>query len=69
MKIYIVGIAKEYGSNIIEYSYRTLEDATNSFEKYKDFYFRALVEIDYSKKRPAHKLLKKFIAGKEAKKD
>jgi hypothetical protein len=65
MKIYLVGIAKEYGSNINEFTYQTLEDATKSFEKYKDFYFRALVEIDYSRKKPAHKLLKKFIAGKE----
>ena len=65
MKFYKVAIAKEYGWDIIEYTWQTLEDAINDFEKYKDFYFRALVEIDYSKKKPVHKLLKKFIAGKE----
>lgn len=65
MKFYKVAIAKEYGWNIIEYTYQTLEDAMKSFEKYKDFYFRALVEIDYSKKKPTHKLLKKIINGEE----
>ena len=64
MKVYIVAIAKEYGCLITEQTYRTLEDATNSFEKYKDFYFRALKEIDYSRKKPVHRLLKKYIDGK-----
>lgn len=65
MKFYRVAIAKEYGSLILEYTYQTLEDAMKSFEKYKDFYFRALVEINYSRKKPIHKLLKKFINGEE----
>jgi hypothetical protein len=65
MKFYKVAIAKEYGSLILEYTYQTLEDATNSFEKYKDFYFRALVEIDCSKKKPTRKLLRKYINGKD----
>ena len=64
MKFYRVAIAKEYGSLILEYTYQTLEDAMKSFEKYKDFYFRALVEIDYSRKKPVHKLLEKYIDGK-----
>ena len=67
MKIYLVGVAKEYGFNIQEYTYSTLEEAMKSFERYKDFYFRALIEINYSTKKPTHKLLRKFIAGKEVK--
>ena len=67
MKIYLLGIAKEYGFNIQEYTYSTLEEAMKSFERYKDFYFRAIVEVDHSKKKPTHKLLRKFIAGKEVK--
>ena len=67
MKIYLLGIAKEYGFIIQEYTYNTLEEAMKSFEKYKDFYFRAIVEVDHSKKKPTRKLLRKFIAGKEVK--
>ena len=67
MKIYLVGVAKEYGFNIQEFVYHDLEEATKSFERYKDFYFRAIVEVDHSKKKPTHKLLRKFIAGKEVK--
>ena len=33
MKIYLVAIAKEYGFNILEYSYDTLEEAMVRFEK------------------------------------
>lgn len=65
MKIYLVGVAKEYGFDIHESVYYTLEEAMKSFEKYKDFYFRAIVEVDHSKKKPTRKLLRKFIAGKE----
>lgn len=67
MKIYLLGIAKEYGFNIQEYTYSTLEEAMKSFERYKDFYFRALREINYSTKKPKRKLIKKIIAGKEVK--
>ena len=67
MKIYLLGIAKEYGFNIQEYTYSTLEEAMKSFERYKDFYFRALIEIDYSTKKPKRKLIKKIIGGKEVK--
>ena len=67
MKIYLLGIAKEYGVNIQEYTYSTLEEAMKSFERYKDFYFRALIEINYSTKKPKRKLIKKIIAGKEVK--
>ena len=65
MKIYLLGIAKEYGFNIQEYTYSTLEEAMKSFERYKDFYFRALIEINYSTKKPKRKLIKKIIGGKE----
>lgn len=67
MKIYLVAIAKEYGFNIQEHAYDTLEEAMKSFEKYKDFYFRALVEMNCSTRRPTRKLVKKIIAGKEVK--
>lgn len=67
MKIYLVGVAKEYGFNIQEFVYHNLEEATKSFEKYKDFYFRAIVEVDHSKKKPKRKLIKKIIGGKEVK--
>lgn len=67
MKIYLLGIAKEYGFNIQEYTYSTLEEAMKSFERYKDFYFRALIEINYSTKKPKRKLIKKIIGGKEVK--
>ena len=67
MKIYLLGIAKEYGFNIQEYTYSTLEEAMKSFERYKDFYLRALIEINYSTKKPKRKLIKKIIAGKEVK--
>lgn len=67
MKIYLVGVAKKYGFDIQEYTYSTLEEAMKSFERYKDFYFRAIVEVDHSKKKPTRKLLRKFIAGKEVK--
>lgn len=67
MKIYLLGIAKEYGFNIQEYTYNTLEEAMKSFERYKDFYFRALIEINYSTKKSKHKLIKKIIDGKEVK--
>lgn len=65
MKIYLVAIAKEYGFNILEYTYDTLEEAMERFEKYNDFYFRALVEVKYSSRRTNRKLIKKFIDGKE----
>lgn len=67
MKIYLLGIAKEYGFIIQEYTYSTLEEAMKSFERYKDFYFRALIEINYSTKKPKRKLIKKIIDGKEVK--
>ena len=67
MKIYLLGIAKEYGFNIQEYTYSTLEEAMKSFERHKDFYFRALIEINYSTKKPKRKLIKKIIGGKEVK--
>ena len=67
MKIYLVGVAKKYGFDIQEYTYSTLEEAMKSFERYKDFYFRAIVEVDYSTKKPKRKLLRKFIDGKEVK--
>ena len=67
MKIYLLGIAKEYGFNIQEYTYSTLEEAMKSFERYKDFYFRALIEINYSTKKPKRKVIKKIIGGKEVK--
>ena len=43
------------------------EEVVSLFKKYKDFYFRAIVEVDHSKKKPTRKLLRKFIAGKEVK--
>ena len=64
MKIYLLGIAKEYGFNIQEFVYHNLEEATKSFERYKDFYFRAIVEVDHSKKKPTHKLIKKSSLGR-----
>ena len=67
MKIYLLGIAKEYGFNIQEYTYSTLEEGMKSFERYKDFYFRALIEINYSTKKPKSKLIKKIIDVKEVK--
>lgn len=67
MKIYLVGVAKKYGFDIQEYTYSTLEEAMKSFERYKDFYFRAIVEVDHSKKKPTRKLLRKFIGGNEVK--
>ena len=36
MKIYLVGVAKEYGFNIQEYSYSTLEEAMKSLEQGSD---------------------------------
>lgn len=67
MKIYVVAIAKQYGDRIQEHYFKTLDDATDSFKKYKDFYFRAIKEINYLKTKTKHILLEKYINGEKVK--